>query len=182
MSPAAPELPGREAEPVVRDVPRIFLSHACEFDWFIHDLRAYLIRRGIRAYVAEMDPQDGRNIDQKTRTELLASDGVILAWTKSAAASPRVAQEYAAAEQHTIPVQLLLQVPGVDRPATWGHREYVKLDIRRTFPPNIFRPFEVRNGRQVHARCEAFAFRCLAEANARTVTLSAPPGSPTRSA
>jgi hypothetical protein len=161
-------------EPVVRDVPRVFLAHACKFDWFIHVTATQMDRRGIRAYVAEWDHQDGANVDTKAMKNLEASDGVVVAWTASGSTSERVIAEYRRAGELGIPIQLLLPKVGVDRPVDWGHREYVALDIRK-IPFRIFPPtHNVVNGFQVWTRIQEFSFRCLKGANDRAARGAVP--------
>lgn len=146
------------------------MAHSCKFDWYVHNIAKWLNENGVRAYVAELDPRDGVEIDDKVNPEIDSSDGMIVAWTASGSASPRVRKEYARAVSKGIPIQLWLPRVGVDRPADWGDRELLQIDVRMwTMGPwkgRMFVPMDV--DQNIRNRARDFAYRCLREANERS--------------
>jgi len=118
----------------------------------------------VNPYVAEWDDRPGLTVDEKTLPELDGADGVVVFWSESGRASDRVNMEYDRALLRGIPIVLLLY-DGVDRPASWGDRIYLRVEISRDFFGRTF-VSPITRLRLVE-RVTKYAFEWLAGANRR---------------
>lgn len=72
---------------------RVFISHSTADMALVYELQHWLQANGIEAYVAQIYAQPGIPLSQKVSDAILASDCVLVLWTKDGARSAWVNQE-----------------------------------------------------------------------------------------
>ena len=111
---------------------KLFLSHSNRDRVWVQQVKIQLEKVGIDVYLAEMDPQPGRPLDQKLQQQIDSSDALIVLLTEDAAVSPIVREEIGYAISANKLVVPLVAPTVAQSPALLGMlngREYIPFDI-----------------------------------------------------
>jgi hypothetical protein len=71
----------------------VFISHSTKDRWAVEHVAKLVSAQGLSVYLAEHDPQPGRDLLDKVRMNILAADAVLVLLTKSSIDSRYVHQE-----------------------------------------------------------------------------------------
>jgi hypothetical protein len=111
---------------------RIFLSHSTQDRAWCEWLQSAATKMAMTTYLAEHDLRPGRPLADKVRTQIVASDAVVVLLSHNSANAPYVHQEIGCAIQAGKVVIPLVQ-PGVSRDslAMLNGVEYIPFDFER---------------------------------------------------
>lgn len=108
---------------------RAFLSHSSEDGALAKSMQQHVRAIGVELYLAEHDPQPGKQLSMKIRRAIERSHVVLVLLTKAGVASPYVQQEIGYALRCDLPVIPLVErgVP-LEKLAMLQGLEYIEVD------------------------------------------------------